>query len=413
MKKRGLTTTLLHTPYPMKDPHGSLNFPVYDSVSFEFDTSEDLEAAFSGQVQRHQYSRITNPTVEYFESKVQGITGAFSVTAMSSGMAVIANLIMAISKSGNNIITSRHLFGNTISLFEKTLKPFGLSAKYADLTDAESVAGLIDSDTVAIFFETITNPQLEVANIRALSDLAKKNNILLIADTTVTPPSIFSAKDFGVDIEVLSSTKYISGGATAVGGLLVDYGTFDWSSFDKTKKGYEEHGKLIFKMMFKKQVYRNMGACLSPHNAYLQSLGLDTLALRTERSTSNALELAQWLEKHEAVKRVDFPGLKSSPYYSIAKDQFGEKPCSMLTFDLESKVACYAFMNKLRVVRRATNLQDNKSLIIHPYSTIFSEYTDKQKLEMGLRDTTIRLSVGIEELDDLIEDISQAITCNY
>ncbi len=409
MKKRGFTTTLLHTPYPMKDPHGSLNFPVYDSVSFEFDTSEDLEAAFSGQVQRHQYSRITNPTVEYFESKVQGMTGAFSVTAMSSGMAVISNLIMAISKSGNNIITSRHLFGNTISLFEKTLKPFGLSAKYADLTDAESVAGLIDSDTVAIFFETITNPQLEVANIRALSDLAKKNNILLIADTTVTPPSIFSAKDFGVDIEVLSSTKYISGGATAVGGLLVDYGTFDWSRFEKTKKGFKEHGKLIFKMMFKKQVYRNMGACLSPHNAYLQSLGLDTLALRTERSTSSALELAQWLEKQEAVKRVDFPGLKSSPYYSISKDQFGEKPCSMLTFDLESKAACYAFMNKLQVVRRATNLQDNKSLIIHPYSTIFSEYTEGQKLEMGLRETTIRLSVGIEDLDDLIEDISQAL----
>lgn len=409
MKKRGLTTTLLHTPFPMKDPHGSLNYPVYDSVSFEFDTSEDLEAAFTGQVQRHQYSRITNPTVEYFESKVQQMTGAFSVTAMSSGMAVISNLLMAIGKSGNNIITSRHLFGNTISLFEKTLKPYGFSAKYADLTDAESVAGLIDSDTVAIFFETITNPQLEVANIRALSDLAKKNNIILIADTTVTPPSIFSAKDFGVDIEVLSSTKYISGGATAVGGLLVDYGTFDWSRFEKTKKGFEEHGKLIFKMMFKKQVYRNMGACLSPHNAYLQSLGLDTLALRTDRSTTSALELAQWFEKQEAVKRVDFPGLKSSPYYSIALEQFGEKPCSMLTFDLESKADCYAFMNKLQVVRRATNLQDNKSLVIHPYSTIFSEYTEEQKLEMGLRDTTIRLSVGIEELDDLIEDFTQAL----
>jgi len=409
MKKRGLTTTLLHTPYPIKDPHGSLNYPVYDSVSFEFDTAEDLEAAFSGQVQKHQYSRITNPTVEYFESKVQSMTGAFSVTAMSSGMAVISNLILAISKTGNNIITSKHLFGNTISLFEKTLKPYGFSARYADLTDPESVAGLIDSDTVAIFLETITNPQLEVANIRALSDLAKKHHILLIADTTVTPPSIFSAKNFGVDIEVLSSTKYISGGATAVGGLLIDYGTFDWSRFGKTKKGYEEHGKLIFKMMFKKQVYRNMGACLSPHNAYLQSLGLDTLALRTERSTSNALELALWLEKQKAVNRVDFPGLKSSPYYSLALEQYGEKPCSMLTFDLESKAACYAFMNKLQLVRRATNLQDNKTLVIHPYATIFSEYTEEQKLEMGLRDTTLRLSVGIEELDDLIEDLTQAL----
>lgn len=410
MKKQGLTTTLLHTPFPGKDPYGSMNFPVYDNVSFEFDTAEDIEAAFNGQVQKHQYSRITNPTVEYFESKVQRMTGAFSVTAMSSGMAVISNLIMAISKAGNNIITSKYLFGNTISLFEKTLKPYQFSARYADLTDPDSVAGLIDSDTVAIFFETITNPQLEVANIRALSEIAKKYNILLIADTTVTPPSVFSAKDFGIDIEVLSSTKYISGGATSVGGLLVDYGTFDWSRFEKTKEGFGEHGKLIFKMMFKKQVYRNMGACLSPHNAYMQSLGLDTLVLRTERSLSNTLEMARWLEKHPAVKVVHYPGLESSPYHSIAVEQFGEQPCSMLTFDLDSKADCYTFMNKLEVVRRATNLQDNKTLIIHPYSTIFAEYTSNQKQSMGLRDNMLRLSVGIEEVADLKNDFNQAFS---
>ena len=174
---------------------------------------------------------------------------------------------------------------------------------------------LVDSDTVAIFFETVTNPQLEVANISALSEIAKKHNILLIADTTVTPPSIFSAKDFGVDIEVLSSTKYISGGATAVGGLLMDYGTFRLEcALKKQRRDSEEHGKLVFKMMFKKQVYRNLGACLSPHNAYLQSLGLDTLALRTERSTSNALELAQWLEKRT---RCETSGLSRTEEFAL------------------------------------------------------------------------------------------------
>ncbi len=410
MKKQGLTTTLLHTPFPQKDPHGSMNFPVYDNVSFEFETSEELEAAFRGEKQMHQYSRITNPTVEYFESKVQRMTGAFSVSAMSSGMAVISNLIMAISKSGNNIITSKHLFGNTISLFEKTLKPYGFSAKYTDLTDAGAVAEMVDEHTVAIFFETITNPQMEVADIRALSEIAKKNNILLIADTTLTPPSVFSAKDFGIDIEVLSSTKYISGGATSVGGLLVDYGTFDWSRFGKTKEAFKEHGRPVFKMMLRKQIFRNLGACLSPHNAYLQSLGLDTLALRTERSTSNALELAKWLEGQDAVKHVHHPGLVSSPFHKIAVEQFGARPCSMFTFDLESKAQCYAFMNKLQIVRRATNLQDNKTLIIHPYSTIFAEYPDEEKEKMGLRDTMIRLSVGIEEVEDLIEDFRQALS---
>ena len=400
---------MLHTPFPQKDPHGSLNFPVYDSVAFEFDTAEDIEAAFKGEKQRHQYSRITNPTVEYFESKVQRMTGAFAVTAMSSGMAAISNLMMAISKSGDNIITSNHLFGNTISLFEKTLKPYGISVKYADLTDPGEVDELIDSGTTAIFFETITNPQLEVADIRALTKIAKENNLILIADTTLTPPSVFTASEYGVDFEVLSSTKYISGGATSVGGLLIDYGTYDWSRFDKTKEAFKDHGELVFKMMLRKQIYRNLGACLSPHNAYLQSLGLDTLVLRTERSTSNALELARWLEAKAKVKHVHYPALASSPFHRVALEQFGKKPCSILTFDLESKKECYTFMNKLKVVRRATNLQDNKTLIIHPYSTIFAEYPDEKKESMGLRDTMIRCSVGIEEVEDLIDDFSQAL----
>lgn len=410
MKKQGLTTTLLHTPFPTKDPHGSLNFPIYENVAFEFDTAEDLEAAFKGEVQGHQYSRITNPTVEYFESKIQKITGAFSVTALSSGMAAISNLVMALGKAGNNLITSRHLFGNTISLFDKTLKPYQFSAKYTDLTNISKVEKLINSGTVAIFFETITNPQMEVANIRALSVLARKHKLVLIADTTLTPPSVFSASEFGIDIEVLSSTKYISGGATSVGGLIIDHGTFDWSMLEKTRDIYKEHGKLAFKVILRKQVFRNMGACLSPHNAYMQSLGLDTLVLRTERSTSSALKLASWLEGNPQVKHVNHPGLKSSTYHQLATEQFGPSPCSMLTFDLDSKKSCYTFMNKLQIARRSTNLQDNKTLIIHPYSTIFAEYSTEQKEEMGLRDTMLRLSVGIEEVEDLLEDFSGALS---
>jgi len=409
MKKKGLTTTLLHTPFPLKDPHGSLNFPVYDSVAFEFESSEELELAFRGEKQMHQYSRITNPTIEFFESKVQRMTGAFFVTALSSGMAAISNLMMAIGKSGDKIITSKHLFGNTVSLFEKTLKPFQISVEYADLTDPSSVEDLVDDSTIAIFLETITNPQLEVADVKKLSEIAKKHGIILIADTTMTPPTVFNAADHGVDFEIISSTKYISGGATSVGGLLMDYGNFDWSRFEKTKKGFEEHGDLVFKMMFRKQVYRNLGACTSPHNAYLQSLGLDTLVLRTQRSTSNAAALAEWLESQASVKHVNYPGLASSPYHETATRQFGKQPCSLLTFDLESKKACYAFMNRLKVVRRATNLQDNKSLVIHPYSTIFAEYPDSKKAEMGLRETTIRLSVGIEEVEDLIGDFQEAL----
>jgi len=406
---QNLTTRLLHTPFPKKDPHGSLNFPVYDNVAFEAESVEEMESAFQGEIPRHLYTRITNPTVEYFEAKIRNITNAHAVTALSSGMAAISNLILALGKAGDNIITTRHLFGNTLSLFEKTLKPFQLEARYTDLTDPRKVIEQVDSRTIAIFFETITNPQLEVAHIRDLLKLARENNLLLIADTTLTPPAGWNARDQGIDIEVLSSTKYISGGATSVGGLIVDYGTFDWSGIEKLEELSNEHGPSAFNVMLKKQVFRNMGACLSPHNAYLQSLGLDTLALRSERSTSNALTLATWLEANPKVVEVHYPGLESSPYHEIAVEQFGAKPCSLLTFDLESKAACFKFLNRLKIARRSTNLQDNKTLIIHPASTIFAEYTVDEKEQMGLRDTMIRLSVGIEDVEDLIEDMNQGL----
>jgi O-acetylhomoserine (thiol)-lyase len=409
MKKRNLTTKLIHTPFPKKDAHDSLNFPVYDSVAFEADSAEELEMAFRGEKFRHLYSRITNPTVEYFEAKIKNLTGAFGVTALSSGMAAISNLVMAIGKSGDNIISSLHLFGNTVSLFDKTLKPYGLTVKYTDLTDPEKVNALVDSRTVAIFFETITNPQLEVASIGALSEIARKHNLILIADTTLTPPSIFDASETGINFEVLSSTKYLSGGATSVGGLVIDYGNYDWEKFEKTSDAAKQHGQMAFHMMFRKQIFRNMGACLSAHNAYLQSLGLDTLELRTERSTSNALKLAEWMEENPKIHQVHYPGLPSSPYYMISREQFGQAPCSLLTIDLESKEKCFEFMNKLALIRRSTNLQDNKTLAIHPSSTIFVEYPGDQKKNMGLRETMIRLSVGIEGVEDLIDDLEQAL----
>jgi O-acetylhomoserine (thiol)-lyase len=409
MKNLRSTTRIIHTPFPRKDVHESLNFPVYDSNAFEAETAEELEMAFKGEKPRHLYSRITNPTVEYFEAKIKNLTGAYAVTALSSGMAAISNLIMGLGKAGDNIISSLHLFGNTVSLFNKTLKPYHLNVKYTDLTDPEKVEKLVDENTIAIFFETITNPQLEVAGIGALASIAKKHNLILIADTTLTPPNVFDASAMGIHFEVLSSTKFLSGGATSVGGLVIDYGTYDWSRFEKIKEMYQQHGSPAFNMMFRKQVYRNLGACLSAHNAYLQSLGLDTLDLRTRRSAENTQAVAQWLEKNPRIQKVHYPGLPSSPFHKIAIEQFGEMPCSLLTFDLGSKAECFQFMNRLKVIRRSTNLQDNKTLIIHPSSTIFVEYPEDQKTSMGLRDTMIRLSVGIEDAEDLIEDLDQAL----
>lgn len=402
-------TKILHSKFFKKDPHGSLRMPVYDNVAFEFEKAEDIELAFQGRKPAHMYSRITNPTLEYFEKQLREITEAIGVVALSSGMAAIANLTMAVCSSGDNIITSKHLFGNTYSLFERTLKEWGLKVHYADLTQPERLSNLIDKNTRMIFFETITNPQLEVVDIRALAKIAHENNIILVADTTLTPPGMFRAKDFGIDVEVLSSTKYISGGATSVGGLIIDYGTFEWEKISKLAKEAKAYGPYAFINKLRREVYRNLGSCLSPHNAYLQSLGLETLALRLQASCTNALNIAMFLENNKKVQTVNYPGLESSPYHFLALEQFGRKPGSLLTFDLCSKKECFSFLNNLKLIRRATNLQDNRTLILHPASTIFCEYDDQLKKEMGVRETMIRLSVGIEEASDLIADIESAL----
>lgn len=405
----GFTTRAIHNKYLKQDSHNSLHFPIYDSVAFEFESAEDIEKAFLGQKPGHMYSRITNPTVENFEQKVKGITGSFGVLALSSGMAAISNLVLAVAVKGDNIITTKYLFGNTYSFFEKTLKPWGLNVKYTDLTDADSINNIIDNRTRIIFLETITNPQLEIADIRALSEIARKNNILLVADTTITPPYLFNSRKFGIDIEVLSSTKYISGGATSIGGLIIDNGTFDWLNIDKLKEDAKKQGPYTLMTKLKREVYRNLGACLSPHNAYLQSIGLETLALRADKSCTNTLAIAEYLEKQPEINSVNYPGLRSSKYNAIAKRQFPNGAGALLTFSLDSKEDCFKFMNQLKIIRRATNLNDNKSLIIHPASTIFCEYSIELRGEMGVSDKLIRLAVGIENIEDLIEDITQAL----
>ena len=413
MKQQGLTTKALHTKQARKDAHGSIHTPVYDNASFEFETAEDLELAFQGKKPSHMYSRISNPTIEAFELKVRNITNAKGVLANSSGMAAISNTIMSVVGQGENIITSNHVFGNTYSLFETTLKQWGLETKYADMTNIKDVEKLIDDKTRVIFLETITNPQLEVANLAKLGELAKKHEILLIVDSTVTPLSYFiDAKKLGIHIEVISSTKYISGGATSVGGIIVDYGNFKWKNNPHLADYAKKFGPFALLTKLRKESYRNMGACLSPHNAFLQSIGLETMALRVEKSCANSLAIAKFLEKHPSVESVNYPGLECSQFYDISKEQFGDKFGALLTFNLKSKEECFKFMNRLKLIRRATNLNDNRSLIIHPSSTIFVEFSDELKNRMGVYDNLIRLAVGIEDIEDLIEEIEQGLMFN-
>jgi O-acetylhomoserine (thiol)-lyase len=389
MKKQ---TQAIHVPYKRRDAYDALSMPVYNAVAYEFDNAQTMSDAFCNRIDAPDYSRCENPTVSNFEERVKALTGSKNVIALNSGMAAISNTIMALAGQGKNVVTSKHLFGNTFSLLMSTLRKFGVGCKLADLTDPEAVENAVNENTCCIFLEIITNPQMEVADLSKLAAIAHAHQIPLVADTTTIPFTMFSSHDLGVDIEVVSSTKYVSGGATSLGGLVIDYGT-------------APH----FGDVMKNEMLFNLGAYMTPQVAFMQTMGLETLDARYRVQSSNALTLARKLQTLPQIKRVNYVGLKDNPFHKLAQRQFGPTAGAMVCIDLASKEACFSMIDHLKLIHRATNLFDNRTLAIHPASTIFGLFPDKMKKAMDVNDTTIRLSIGLEDVDDLFEDIKQAL----
>ena len=401
------TSQVLSTPYPKKDMYGALRFPTYGNAAFEFETAEDIEAAFKGTKPAHAYSRSSNPSVEYFEKTITNITNSIGCLGFSSGMGALSNCIFAICKAGDEIISSNKLFGTTFSLFNETLPALGITVTFIDFNNLDEINKAITKNTKALFFETITNPQIEIYDIKNISAIAKKHEILCIADTTATPPYMFDSKKQGIDVSILSSTKFISGGGTAVGGIIIDNGTYNWKNNKNLANDAIKYGPFTFLRKLRLEIFRNLGACMSPQTATQYSLGLETMELRIDRACSNALQIAQYLESKTKCKAVKYAGLKNSKYFELATELF-LYPGSVVCFELESKKECFDLINAFSLIRRATNLHDNKSLIIHPSSTIYSDYTLEQQALIGVNDTMIRLSVGIENIEDLLFDFEQA-----
>ena len=385
-------TVATKTNYSKKDPYGALSMPVYHCAAFEFDSAQAMADAFCGRVLEPDYSRVMNPTVTFFEDRVKELTDAQNVFAFNSGMAAISNALIAVAQSGSNIVTSNHLFGNTVSLINKTLGRLGVDSKAVNLLDIDAVEAAVDEHTCCIFLEIVTNPQMEVADVAALAEVVRKNGIPLIADTTMIPFTEFDAKALGIDVQVVSSTKYISGGATSLGGLIIDYGTFG-----------------VFNQRIRFELLFNLGGYMTPHAAYMQTLGLESLHARYAVQSRNTLELAKRLREVPQIVSVNYIGLEDNPFYELAQRQYGKTAGAMLTIDLADRQSCYSFINNLKVVHRATNLFDNKTLAIHPYSTIFGPFSGSQKKAMDVKDTTIRLSIGLEDVDDIFDDIVQAL----
>lgn len=388
MKKQ---TIAIHTPYVRPDAYGALAVPIYSNVSFEFKDAQEMSDAFCNRIKAPDYARIANPTVTQFEQRVKALTDADHVTAFNSGMAAISTALLAVVAQGKNVVTSRHLFGNTLAFISGTLLRLGVKPRLRDLTNLEAVEAAIDEQTACVFLEIVTNPQLEVADLKAIAEIAHRKGVPVIADSTVIPFTETNLKDLGVDVEVVSSTKYISGGGTSLGGLIIDYGTFP----DINKR-------------VKYDLLINLGVYMTPQTAYMQTLGLETLDVRYQQQAANALWLAKALQNEQAIADVNYVGLSDNPYHELAQQQFGPTAGAMLTIDLASKEACYEFLNRLKLIHRATNLFDSRTLAIHPASTIFGLFPDRQLEQMDVRQTTIRLSVGLEAPEDILADIQQA-----
>lgn len=385
-------TKAIHTPFQRRDAYDALQIPVYHAMAYEFDDADYMSNVFAGKVIVPDYSRVLNPTVMHFEERVINLTGAKEVSAFSSGMAAISALLMSTAAAGKNIVSSRHMFGNTYLLVTRTLARFGVESRLVDLCNIEEVKEAVDENTCCIFLESVTNPQTEVADTIALGKIAKEWGIPLIADTTIVPFTKFDGKEIGLDFQIVSSTKYISGGATSMGGLIIDYGNFPEIS-----------------QRIKKEAVFNLGAYMTAQTAYMQIIGLETLDVRYERQAKNAEKIARYLSTLPQVKEVGYPGLESHPNYELFRKLYGDTAGAMITFDLKDKDACFKFINNVKLFHRATNLFDNRSLAIHPSSTIFVTVSEDERKEMDVKDTTIRLSIGLEDPEDLIADLQQAI----
>lgn len=402
-------TALLHENVQTDKKTGATLTPIYQSSAFEQESAEKLEKVFVNAAPGYSYTRVSNPTNTAFEQRITALEGGISTVACASGMAAIFNAIMNVVQSGDEIISSVGIFGGTIGLF-KDLEGFGVHTKYVNETTPEEIEKNITEHTKVIFAEIIGNPKLDVLDIQSVAGVAKKHNIVFIVDNTLATPYLVKPLELGADIVIHSSSKYINGSGNSISGVITDSGKFSWNEkqYPQIMK-YKKMGPYAYVAKLRESLFRNTGACLSPFNSYLNCLGIETLGLRMERACYNALELAKWFETSEQVEQVNYPGLESSLYHDVAKKQFENGYGAMVTIRMGTKEKAFSVINNLKYALKLSNIGDTKTLVIHPASTIYHASSTLEKENAGVYDDLIRISVGIEDIEDLIADFKQAI----
>ena len=416
-------TQSIHFGYETDPTTKSVAVPIYQTVAYEFDNAQHGADLFNLAVPGNIYTRIMNPTLDVLEKRVAELEGGIAGLCVASGSAAITYAILNLAKAGDNIITTPKLYGGTYTLFKHMLKDLGIEVRFAASADVKDFEKLFDDKTKAVFAESIGNPAGNLVDIEALATLASANATPLIIDNTVGTPALVNPIKYGAHIVIHSLTKYIGGHGNSVGGILVDGGNFPWAEhaekfpqFSQPEASYhgvvynETFGPAAFIARARTVPLRNTGAALSPFNAFLILQGLETLCLRMERHTENALIVADFLEKHEQVTWIDFAGLKSSPDYELAQKYVDGKPSSLLSFGIKGGFdAAVKFYDALTIFKRLVNIGDAKSLACHPASTTHRQLTEEELQDAGVKPEGIRLCVGIEHIDDILQDLVQAL----
>jgi len=422
--KYHLETLALHAGQQADSDTLSRAVPVYQTTSYVFRDSEHAANLFALKEFGNIYTRLMNPTTDVLEKRLAALEGGVGGLAFSSGMAAITASVLNICKAGQHIVSSNSLYGGTVTLFSQTFPKLGIEVTFVDPKKPENFAEAIKDNTRLIYIETIGNPKNDILQYEKIADIAHKHNMPLICDNTVATPILFRPIDYGIDIVVHSCTKFIGGHGTSIGGAIVDSGKFDWTNGrypeltepDPSYHGVkyvEAVGELAYIIKARTQFLRDMGGCMSPFNAFLFLQGLETLHLRMPRHSENALKLAQWLEKHDAVTWVNYPGLKSHPDYKLAQKYLPKGQGAILGFGIKSgKEAGIKFINNVKLASHLANIGDSKTLVIHPASTTHQQLTEAEQLAAGVTEDYIRVSVGTEHIDDIIDDFEQALTAN-
>lgn len=415
-------TLSIHAGYDTDPTTKSVAVPIYQTVAYEFDNAQHGADLFNLVVPGNIYTRIMNPTNDVLEKRVAALEGGIAALAVSSGMAAINYAILTLAEAGDNIVTTPQLYGGTYTLFAHMLPKQGIEVRFADNDSPEAITRLIDAKTKVVYCETIGNPAGNIVDIEAIVIAAHQQGVAVIVDNTVATPMLCNPIEYGADIVVHALTKYIAGHGTSIGGIIVDSGKFPWAqhperypTLNQPEPAYhgviytQALGAAAFIGRARTVPLRNTGSALSPFNAFLILQGLETLGLRMERHCDNALAVAKYLQSHPKVAWVNFAGLDTDPYHALAKKYFQGKPASLLTFGIKGGFeAGVKFYDQLQLIKRLVNIGDAKSLACHPASTTHRQLTEAEQVRAGVRPETIRISVGIEHISDIIVDLEQA-----